>query len=220
MRINHNKLAYLFGALLLASMGARPAQAISYTQSGTFSADTDVITYAFTLPTAQTVNFFTTSYGGGANLDGSMSAAGGFLPSLTLFSVGSGLVVDCGAAGSTCSGLAMGPTKVDPMTNLAGDVNFTESLSAGAYLLALTEFPNVAIGGINDGFLVSLDSTLFSDACGSTGTFLESDIAPCAQRNGKFSFNVGTVPEPATFWLALPVLAYGMLVRKRLWIRS
>ncbi|MDQ2844251.1 MAG: DVUA0089 family protein [Acidobacteriota bacterium] len=219
MRINTNKLAYALGALLLGYFGTGRVQALSLTYTGMFLADSQVNPYSFSIPTRQTLDFFTTSYAGGRNLDGTISQKGGFVPSLTLFSVNTGSVVECGAAGLTCSGTAMGPTNVDPITKTADDVNFTVTLNAGSYLLDLAEFPNVAIGGINDGFLTSVDSTLFSDACGA-GTFLEADTAPCAQRNGNFALNVGSVPEPATFWLALPIVAFGVISRKRSFARS
>lgn len=202
------------GAVLLGSLSIGHARAVSYTYTGTFTSDAQVNEYTITIPTAQTVDFFTTSYAGGVNLNGTTSAAGGFVPSLTIFSASSDLAVDCGAAGTTCSGMAMGPEKTDPTTGLADDVNLIENLSAGTYVVALSEYPNVALGGLNDGFLTSVDPTLFTDACGP-GMFLEADTAPCAQRNGKFALNVGTVPEPATAWLALPILTV-VIFRKRL----
>jgi hypothetical protein len=218
MRITNNKLAYTLGALLLSSLGVHQAQALSVTQTGTFNTDIDVFEYTLNVPAAQTFDFFTTSYAGGKNLDGSMSAAGGFVPSLTIFSVSTGMVVDCAAAGTTCSGMAMNPTKVDPTTGLANDVNVLESLQAGSYIVAVTEFPNAAVGTFSDGFLASLDPNLFSEACG--GTFLEADLASCPQRNGNYSLNIGSVPEPATLWLALPVLVFGFIRRKSILSRS
>jgi hypothetical protein len=215
-----NSVAHTLGALLLSSLAISQARAISITQTGTFTTDAQVVDISFTLPTAQTVDFFTTSYAGGMNLNGTTSSAGGFVPSLTLFSVSTGLVVDCGAAGTTCSGMAMGSIKLDPLTQIADDVNFTRSLAAGSYVLALTQYPNVAIGGINDGFLTSIDSTLFTDACGAGAAFRQADTSPCAQRNGNYSVNVGTVPEPATLWLSLPILAFSFIGRKRLLSRS
>lgn len=219
MRITTNKLAYTLGALLLGSLGMGQAKAVSYTYAGSFTSDAQVNEYTISIPTAQTVDFFTTSYAGGTNLDGTTSPAGGFAPSVTIFSSSTGMVVDCGAGGITCSGMTMGSTQMDPATMQADDVNIFETLAAGTYVVALTENPNVAIGTLTDGFLTSVDSTLFTDACGG-GMFLESDTAPCAQRNGKFALNVGTVPEPATLWLALPVLALGLIFRKGLAARS
>lgn len=217
MRKTSNTLAATVGALLLGCLAMSQAQAAALiSTTGSFTADAQVNLYNLTLTTAQTVNFFTTSYAGGTNLNGTTSAAGGFVPNLTLFSVASGNVVQCEGAGTTCNSTgSMGMPKIDPVTGVADDVNFTETLGAGSYVLALSESPNVAIGGINDGFLTALDSTLFSDACGA-GMFHEADLSTCPQRNGTFSVNANAVPEPATAWLALPVLALGMLFRKRL----
>jgi len=226
MRTTTNKVAYTLGALLLGSLTMSQARAVSITETGTFGSDNQVYQYLLNLTTAQTINIYTTSYAGGMNLDKTVSGAGGFVPALTVFSVATGQVVDCAATGSTCNGTQMstGLIKADPTTKLTNDVFLQENLTAGAYLIDLTEFPNVATGDLasNPEFLFSSSPTATGDVCGvAGGTFLETDMAPCTQRNGNFALNIGTVPEPATFWLALPFLAFfGVIGRKRILARS
>ncbi len=225
--INNYTFASTFGALLLSCLTVGHAGAVSITQTGTLGADNQVHEYLLNLPTAQTVDFYTTSYAGGKNLDGTTSAAGGFVPVLTLFSSATGQVIDCSATGSTCSGIQMTPPigtiKADPTTGFVNDAFLRESLTAGSYVVDLTEFPNGASGDLNTNprFLFSSDPNATGNACGVTGgMFLEADMSPCTQRNGAFTLNVGTVPEPATLWLALPVLVLGVLGRKRLLARA
>jgi len=222
--IPNHKFASAFGVLLLGCLTIGHAGAVSVTETGLFGSDNQVYQYLLNIPTAQTVDIYTTSYAGGMNLDGTTSMAGGFVPALTIFSVSSGLVVDCAAEGLTCSGTQMmGPLQTDPATGSVLDVYLQESFARGSYLVDLTEVPNVATGDVNTNpeFLFSSDPTATGDVCGVTGgTFLETDTAPCTQRNGNFALNIGTVPEPATLWLALPVLAFGVIRRKRFLARS
>ncbi|MEO8735278.1 MAG: DVUA0089 family protein [Edaphobacter sp.] len=189
---------------LAATYGAKAA---SFTQSGSFSADNSIYTHTFDTTTAQDYTFYTTSYGGGTNADGTHTNAGGFVPVLTLFSSTTGNVLGFGGGDATCNGSA----NADPGTGLCEDAYFSEVLGPGSYTLDLTEFPNVANGGLNDGFLFSNDPTATGDLCGvSGGTFLQTDVAPCVQRASNFSVNVSStspVPEPSTWVLVLPAAA-------------
>lgn len=222
--ITNNKFASTFGALILSCLTIGHAGAVSVTETGLFGSDNQVYQYLLNVPTAQTIDIYTTSYAGGMNLDGTTSMAGGFVPAITIFSVSSGMVVDCAANGLTCAGTqVMGPLKADPTTGSMLDVYLQESFGPGAYLVDLTEVPNVATGDVNTNpeFLFSSDPTATGDVCGvANGTLLETDTAPCTQRNGNFALNIGTVPEPATLWLALPVLAFGVIRSKRFLARS
>ena len=225
MRTFTDNVAYTLGVLLLGSFTVGQVRAASVTETGTFGSDNQVYSYLLSLPTAQTLDFYTTSYGGGMNLDGTTSVAGGFVPALTLFSASTGLVVDSAAAGATENGAQMTTPLLhaDPTTGMVDDAFLQENLAAGNYIVDLTEFPNVATGDFNSNpqFLFMNDPTATGDVCGvSGGMFLEADTAPCVQRNGNFTLNIGTVPEPATFWLALPIIAFGLIGRKRLLARS
>ena len=196
--------ALLNSACLLAlSLGlSGNALASTVTQTGMFTADNDVYLYNFNAPTASTYTLYTTSYGGGMNLDGTTSMSGGFVPVLSLFTAAGAPVANDGGSGM-CSGSAM----ADGATGMCDDAYLSLALTAGNYTLALTEFPNVAINNLSDGFLFASDPHATGSVCGvSGGTFLQSDVIPCVQRNGNYAVNVSNsaVPEPATWILVLP----------------
>jgi hypothetical protein len=204
----------LFALLLLCPAFTR-ANADSMTYSGTFTADDSVFSQVITVASTQAYNFYTTSYAGGVNLVGPASLSGGFDPVLTLFSNATGQVVAFGGG----SGMAEGSSGVDPMTGLSEDANFTSTLGPGAYTLFLTQFPNVAVGSLSDGFLFAAQSNFTGDICGVPGgMFLQSDVSPCAQRTGSYSVNVSStspVPEPPTWMLVLPATAAIALFGRR-----
>lgn len=202
-----------FGLLLLVTAVTQPANAVSITQTGTLAADNSVYTYDFSVTIPQTYIFSTTSYGGGANLNGTTSAAGGFVPVLTLFSASSGNVVAFDGADGACAGT----DRIDSTTKICDDAYIKTNLSAGNYVLDLTEFPNVAVGNMSSGFLFSSDPTATGDTCGGSATghmFVEADLSTCPQRTDAYALNVSSVPEPATFWLAVPAFLL-LLFRSR-----
>lgn len=216
MRKNNskNKIAYtICGLVASAFLSAAPqARALTVTQTGTFTGDNQVFQYSFTLPTASPILLYTTSYGGGMNVNGTTSAAGGFVPVLTLFNNAGTPVTNDGG-----SGMWRGFGGLDPVTKKYNDAFLSTSLAAGSYTLTLTEFPNVAAGRLSDGFLFASDPNATGSVCGSaSGRFLDSTVAPCAQRTGNYTLNVNTTPEPATALLFLPAVAAAFLFRKRL----
>lgn len=209
-------LSYGFGALLVSSLVIPQANALPITQTGTFGSDNQVYQYLLNIPTSTTVIISTDSYGGGTNMNGTTTPAGGFVPVLTLFStVSPGNVIAFDGADGVCHSGA----KMDTSTHMCDDAYIQTPLAAGNYILDLTEFPNVANGTFNSNpqFLFGNDPTATGDVCGvAGGQFLQADVAPCVQRTGNFLLNIASVPEPATLWLALPVLAVGLLRRKRI----
>ncbi len=190
--------------LLLLCLGIREkASATTFTDTGAFTADNQVFETSFNVSMASTYSLYTTSYGGGMNLNGTTSLAGGFVPVLSLFHADGTIVAADGASGM-CSGSAT----ADGATGMCDDAYLNVALTSGSYILALTEFPNVAINNLSDGFLFASDPHATGTACGvSGGTFLQSDVAPCVQRNGSYAVNVSNasaVPEPPTWALMLP----------------
>lgn len=178
------------------------AHATSITQTGTFSADNQTVSYNFTLASLQSVSIYTTSYNGGANLDGTTSAAGGFVPVLSLFTGAGGIVAGDGGSGNN-------------------DAYLSELLGPGSYLLVLSEFPNVAVGDLTDGFLFSSDPAATGNACGGSSSgkqFLDTTTTACAQRDSHYSYNISTnapVPEPPTWALVLPGAGLILVVGRR-----
>lgn len=193
-------------ALLTICLAAVPgALAASFTSTGSLAADNSVFSHTFDTTTAQDFTFYTTSYGGGMNADGTHTSAGGFVPVLTLFSSTTGNVLAFGGGDGMCSG----PSMADATTGVCEDAYFTQMLDPGSYTLDLTEFPNVAIGNLSDGFLAGSDTHFTGTNCGSDGMFLQADLAPCVQRTANYAVNITSgstspVPEPSTWILVLP----------------
>jgi len=80
----------------------------------------------------------------------------------------------------------------------------TSTLSAGMYTVALTDFllnQSLTATNLSDGFTANFGSgTTFSDANGN-------------MRMGNYALTITTsdqaaIPEPATVWLAAPILAW------------
>ena len=190
------------------------ANAATITNTGTFTADNQVFEQTLVVSATQLFSFFTTSYGGGRNLDGSTTLAGGFVPVLTLFSSVTGKVVGTDGASGVCSGSA----RLDPTTRMCDDTFFTATLTPATYILDLTEFPNVANDRLTTTprFLFSSDVSATGTTCGVPGgKFLQADLAPCVQRNGSFAVNVSSVPEPATWLTLLPAAGALFCFRRR-----
>ena len=207
-------LSAICGVLALCSLFARGASATSFTASGQLPTDTAVVQYNLAITTPGATNFYTTSYAGGLNADGTTTAGGGFDPVLTLYS-STGAFIATGGGASTCGG----STNADSVTGLCNDAYFTESLDTGNYTLAITEFPFYPNGDLSSGFFSSIDPTAISDACGSSTPFLESDVAPCVARNGNYTVNASSVtstvtPEPSTLLLLAGPLA-GLIYSNR-----
>ncbi len=179
------------------------ASATTLTQTGSFTTDNQIAEFSFNVASASTYTLYTTSYGGGANLNGTTSLAGGFVPVLSLFHADGTIVAADGG-----SGMCMGGASKDGGTKMCDDAYLNLALTSGNYILALTEFPNVAINNLSDGFLFASDPHATGTVCGqSGGTFLQSDVSPCVQRNGNYAVdvtNASAVPEPATWALMLP----------------
>ena len=191
------------------------ANAISTTLTGSLAADDSVFSYTFINPSTATFNFYTTSYGGGINADGSVTPAGGFVPVLTLFSASTGNVVGFGGASGKCTGSMI----KDAKTGLCDDASFSRVLAAGTYILDLSEFPNVAIGKLSDGFLGTGHPSFTGENCGvKGGKFLEADVAPCVQRTASFAVDISStspVPEPSTWLLVFSGAAAVTLSNRR-----
>jgi hypothetical protein len=161
---------------------------LPFTEKGTLTDQSSVLEQMFTLTTPAALRITTISY-----------ADGGFQTNLQLYD----------SAGNFIKGSMPGGMP-DLMTGLIGDsVLMTSTLTAGTYTVALTDWlltQSLGATNLSDGFTFNLgDGTTFIDANGN-------------QRSGAYALNVQAqaVPEPATIWLAAPVLAWvGARARKR-----
>lgn len=194
--------------------------------SGDLTSDDQVAYYDLTLGSSSTVTFETDSY-----------ATGGFPTVLSLFTSGGSFLDTNGASGaSTCSGAdqtAVAPTA--GATPVCGDAYLSESLSAGSYILALSEYPNFPSASgtsVENGFQFSGQGnfTSGSNGCGTGGGGAFYDLAgACEERTGAFSISISgaglvsasqlaitssLIPEPASLLLTAPALLW-LLHRKR-----
>lgn len=166
------------------------AGALPTTINGALPNQGTALLEVFTLPTAGDVTLTTSSY-----------ATGGFQTNLELFNSTGNFV----AAGSP-SGTA------DPSTGIIGDSTLTTSvLPAGMYTVALTDFllnQSITATNLSDGFTTNFgDGVNFIDNNGNTRTANYSLTISAAAASS-------SVPEPATLWLAAPILVALALQRR------
>src|SRR5579884_2474025 len=213
------------GTLLLSAAGAYNVQAASVsmvnlgtvsnsaTDTGILPNQAQVVEETFTLSSTAGITAFTTSYGGGNNLNGTTAGAGGFQPSLILFNSSGNYVM-----GETY------PSPVahtDPTTHWALDAYLSSSgLPAGTYTIALADWLNQqspSATNLSDGSTDNLGSggSTFVDAQGN-------------MRSANYAFNLSVsppappagTPEAATLLLVVPALGtafvYGRKRRSRL----
>lgn len=187
------------------SIGLHPARAAVY--QGTLATDDAVVLFSIPEPSGFNLAIYTTSYGGGTNLDGTTTNAGGFLPVITLFS-------PTGQFVATDGGNPFPAGAVDPSTGVPGDALINAvGLSAGIYTLAVSEYFNLPVGDLPDGFAQTGSGNFTEAVCGfSSGGFYQVNLSPCPERSSAFTVDVA-VPEPAT--VGVLGIAFAMLVLAR-----
>lgn len=175
-----NTKSLLLGILGLVAFAAPPAVAANFTFAGTFTRDDQASLYQFSVAAPATVGFLTTSY-----------AAGGFSPVLSLFD-------------GQNSNLLIG--RDSGLDHANGEATLSLTLSAGSYIVALTQYDNLAAGPrLSDGFLRTGDPTFTREFGSGTGPFLSIDGN---RRTGNFALalsnvtSAAAVPEPSNIALA------------------
>lgn len=118
-----------------------PAAAASLSFTGNLAQDDSVALFGFTVAVPGSVTLRSFSYAGGSNGAGAAIVAGGFDPTVSLFTASGLLVLAQDDATPECDGVAN-----DPVTNDCFDVNLVTELAAGNYLVAVTQFDNAALG--------------------------------------------------------------------------
>ncbi len=129
-------LLWVVTGAMLTTLGINStANAADFSFRGTFAQDDDVHLFDFSVGTESMVTFKTYSYAGGTQADGTVIAAGGFDPILSLFDTHGKLIAlgDDGEAGTVAE---------DPTTRQAYDVLLKIDLMAGNYTLALSQYDN------------------------------------------------------------------------------
>ena len=186
--MNPYRYASRIAPVVLGFAALTQARAATTPFSGTFLNDASVFSDAFTVTSAQNYTFTTTSF-----------ASGGIVPVLTLFNSTTGLVIDFSGANTGFS-----------------DVTLTDTLTAGSYLLDLTEFPNSAVGPTLAAGFYPNSPTITGTDCGVPGGMFYNDIT-CAKTTNVYSgtiTNAAVTPEPSTLLLVLPP-ALALLGRRR-----
>ena len=143
--LNPCRLAWaaIVAAVLFSSA---QAEAASFSFTGNFQNDNDIVLFNFTLAAPGTVTMVTLGYAGGTNAAGSPIAADGFDPIVTLYD-GAGNILNQNDDGGAS-------VPANPSTNFHLDSFLQESLVAGSYTVALTQWDNLAFGPtLADGFM-------------------------------------------------------------------
>lgn len=200
-------------AAVLACVIASPTRAADYAFTGTLTSDDDVRFVDFSVGYLSWVTFRTYSYAGGTNVLGQDIPAGGFDTVVTVFA----------ADGRLLSGSDDGlGSAQDPWTHRRYDTDFRLLLATGAYVAAITQYNNVALGpGLAEGFSRAGDGdfTPTLSYCEATHFCDVSGAHPYNQRTPHWALDVlnvneaalaqppAPVPEPATWGLLLGGLA-------------
>jgi hypothetical protein len=225
MRLSH--LSLILGALLAAPSGFATS---SFSFTGTFTYDTDVQFFEFTLQNdTSDVSLRTWSYAGGVNAAGQTISSGGFQPVLSLF-MSDGTGMNPGIAGPCTvppTGNPLSDLLPDPTTGECADVYYPTTGSfpggvwqAGTYIVALSEDANPSLGNLTDGFFASGVLGLpvpsnFTCQVGSPGfqgnppTFPVTDpfcdeSAPGVERTGAWALDINTVDSATEVTLPEP----------------
>jgi hypothetical protein len=175
-------------APMAVNLGTIPGEA---TTAGTFTDQGEVLEATFSVTSTSDVTLFTTSY-----------ASGGFQPQISLYT-STGNFIATQEVVSPLAGL-------DSSTNLAADTFlFDAAVAPGTYTAVLTDFLNQPMStatNLSDGFTnIGSGGSSFIDEQGNS-------------RNATYSLTLtsASVPEPASLWLSLPILGFGLAqFRKR-----
>jgi len=182
-----------------------------YSGTGNFVHDNDRQLFTFTLSSTSDVNLFTTSW----------ADTNGFLPVLSLFLADADpsneilLAVDDGATAQDC-----GPRGIDSTYSFCLDAYVSvPQLSAGDYLLVLTESTNVpngliSLGSYADGFSRSSDGNFTSKDCFGTASspFWFTSHGCDTTLNSSWAVSIqstaSATPEPSFAWPAAAILGF------------
>ena len=212
----------LAGALVVGMLvpGLANASSISQTYSGTLDSESgtpgSVVLESFSLTSASEVTIWTTSYGGGTNLDGTTTGSGGFQPNITLYDNTGFVVMNQSASFSPIA-------NPDPSNGWKGDGYLQDTdAPAGTYYVTLTDWQNQMSATANG---LNLSTAAYNQFSGPGGTTFE-DVQGNT-RTGNYALDIeatplsstspsSTTPEPATLWLMFPALAaVAFYTRKR-----
>lgn len=136
-------MKWLISIAALASAASVGAVPTDFSFTGNIADDDDVLFFNFTANGTSEVTLRSYSYAGGTNAAGQVIAAGGFDPILTLYD----------STGTRIDFQDDAPSGVpaDATTGSEFDVLFTQTLAAGAYRVALSQYDNFGPADLNTG---------------------------------------------------------------------
>ena len=201
----------------MSALLATSALADSFSFVGDFTHDNDVQFFSFTLLSGTNVVLRTLGYGGGVSASSQVVTAGGFESVLQVYAANTGIAqggpIQPGPD-PTCSFRTPDPQR----NNFCQDAYFGGFLSAGSYILALTQSPNDPLGNLSDGFFyrdVVPDANFNSGFIGS-GPFQGTSHWAVDLLFVDAASEQTSTPEPGAAFLAATALAVmGMRSRRR-----
>lgn len=213
-----------FAAVMAAAL-AGPVLAGNVSFTGSFVYDNDVQLFTFSLASDATVTFQTLGYGGGTNVNGQAVAKGGFIPVLQVYFASSGIaqggIIQPGPDAGGCGSRNLDPDRLFFCMDAFANV----PLTAGSYILSLTQSPNDPIGNnLSDGFFYvnAVPDPDFNLDPVSLKHFF--DASTNKQGTGAWALDiinvdeaapVGGVPEPASALLVTAGLLLAAIGRRR-----
>jgi hypothetical protein len=229
-------------ALIVCLLMTPVAHATNISFTGTFTHDTDLQYFTFTLanPTAG-VALRTWSYAGGTNAAGQVIADGGFEPYLNLY-MADGTQMNPGWSGPCTvptTGNPVADLLPDPTSGACADVYYPTTQSfpggiwaPGTYTVVLSSFANPGIGNLPDGFFANAVLGLpspsnFTCQVGSPGYQGNPPTIPVdqpfcdawlnnTQRTGNWALDFYNVDSASALGVpepgSLPLMLSGMLV--------
>ena len=201
----------ILGTVLLGCIA--PAIGASLSFQGNFVHDNDVQLFAFTLSADDTITLQTFGYGGGVNANGQVISAGGFESALQVFNAANGQAVGGPILPGPDPGCA--PRNPDPARfNFCQDAYAQLFLTTGEYLLALTQYQNLPIGNLSDGFFYvdAVPDPNFNN--GFVGSFNLPGTSAWALDIVAVD-SAQSAPEPSTIMLAPAVLLFAAIAARK-----
>jgi hypothetical protein len=178
------------------------AASVSYVGNLDAANANDFALFQFTLSIAANVDIQTWGYGGGANAQGAVIAAGGFAPYVSLFQgSGNGATFLSSNAGGLCP-----PGNPIPACE---DATLKTNLAAGTYTVALSVFENMS-------FAENTGSGTLGDGFVGLGNYY--DAASGIDRTPAYALDItspGIAPEPSSVALVVSAALFLIYTRRR-----
>lgn len=190
------KTYLLAGLAAIAAAGlSTTAQAADFSFTGIFVEDDDKQAFDFNITTDSNVTFQSFGFAGGVNAAGQTILAGGFSPVLSLYNYNSGQLISYFDFDEA--------SVIDPVTGRADDPFTTTFLTAGSYIIYISQYDNYGPENLALPFIFEGQPNFANGFVDFFGF----------QRNGNYALDISNVavaaavPEASTW--ALMLLGFG-----------